>query len=157
MSAVADGVGCGLCAPAARGRGRGRGRESGAGRGGRQRSGEGRGHRAERGRRERDSIADGTALRCGRVGSRHFQSPRGFIPEGSFRGHYSKYTSSNAVWLKVLGCAPLSPEIENCWGPRTNEICAESLRATAPYSPFFCLSINLSVKKCRNGETTTSP
>ena len=29
------------------------------------------------------SIADGTALRCGRVGSRHFQSPRGFIPEGS--------------------------------------------------------------------------
>ena len=53
-----------MCAPAARGRGR----ESGE-----QRSGEGRGHRAERGRRERDSIADGTALRCGRVGSRHFQ------------------------------------------------------------------------------------
>ena len=24
---------------------------------------------------QRDSIADGTALRCGRVGSRHFQSP----------------------------------------------------------------------------------
>ena len=40
-------AGCGLCA-----------RESGEGRGGRQRSGEGRGHRAER-----DSIADGTALR----------------------------------------------------------------------------------------------
>ena len=52
------------------------------------------------------SIADGTALRCGRVGSRHFRSPRGFIPEGS---------------LFV------------------------SLRATATYSPFFCLSINLSV------------
>ena len=50
MSAVADGVGCGLCAPAARGRGRGRGRESGE-----QRSGEGTG--------QRDSIADGTALR----------------------------------------------------------------------------------------------
>ena len=48
MSAVADGVGCGLCAPAARGR------ESGAG-------------------RERDSIADGTALHRGRVGSRHFR------------------------------------------------------------------------------------
>ena len=46
MSAVADGVGCGLCAPAARGRGR----ESGE-----QRSGEGTG--------QRDSIADGTALR----------------------------------------------------------------------------------------------
>ena len=120
----------------------------------RERSGEGRGHRAERGRRERDSIADGTALRCGRGGSRHFRRHRGFIPEGSFRGHYPKYTSSNAVWLKVLGCAPLSPEIENCWGPRTNEICAESLRATATYSPFFCLSINLSVKKCRNAVTT---
>ena len=25
---------------------------------------------------QRDSIADGTALRCGRVGSRHFQSPK---------------------------------------------------------------------------------
>ena len=46
-----------------------------AGESGEQRSGEGRGHRAERGRRERDSIADGTALRCGRVGSRHFQKP----------------------------------------------------------------------------------
>ena len=43
-------AGCGLCAPAARGRGRGRGRESGE-----QRSGEGTG--------QRDSIADGTALR----------------------------------------------------------------------------------------------
>ena len=61
MSAVADGVGCGLCAPAARGRGRGRGRESGE-----QRSGEGTG--------QRDSIADGTALHCGRVGSRHFEN-----------------------------------------------------------------------------------
>ena len=49
MSAVADGVGCGLCAPAARGRGR----ENGE-----QRSGEGR----RRHRAERDSIADGTAL-----------------------------------------------------------------------------------------------
>ena len=71
-----------------------------------------------------------TAVYCGRGGSRHFRRHRRFIPEGSFRGHYPKYTSSNAVWLKVLGCAPLSPEIENCWGPRTNEICAESLRAT---------------------------
>ena len=53
MSAVADGVGCGLCAPAARGRGRGRGRESGE-----RRSGEGRGHRVVK-----LSIADGTALR----------------------------------------------------------------------------------------------
>ena len=49
MSAVADGVGCGLCAPAARGRGR-------------ERSGEGRGQQREH-RAERDSIADGTALR----------------------------------------------------------------------------------------------
>ena len=49
MSAVADGVGCGLCAPAARGRGRGRER----------RAAERRGARAA----ERDSIADGTALR----------------------------------------------------------------------------------------------
>ena len=56
MSAVADGVGCGLCAPAARGRGRGRGRESGDC--GEQRSREGRGHRVVK-----LSIADGTALR----------------------------------------------------------------------------------------------
>ena len=70
-----------------RGRERGGAGSSGAGRagrGGRQRSGEGRGHRAERGRRERDSIADGTALRCGRVGNRHFrESPFGlsfFVP-----------------------------------------------------------------------------
>ena len=58
MSAVgsSDGVGRAVCAPAARGRGR----ESGE-----QRSGEGTG--------QRDSIADGTALRCGRVGSRHFE------------------------------------------------------------------------------------
>ena len=33
--------------------------------------GAGAGERAERA--ERDSIADGTALRCGRVGSRHFE------------------------------------------------------------------------------------
>ncbi len=31
-----------------------------------------------------DCIADGTALRCGRGGSRHSQSPRGFIPRGLF-------------------------------------------------------------------------
>ena len=42
-------AGCGLCAPAARGRGR-------------ERSGEGRGQRESTG--QRDSIADGTALRC---------------------------------------------------------------------------------------------
>ena len=53
VSAVADGVGCGLCAPAARGRGRGAG-DSGAERG------EGTGQREGA---ERDSIADGTALR----------------------------------------------------------------------------------------------
>ena len=37
--------------------------------------GEGTGQRegAEREGAERDSIADGTALRCGRVGSRHFE------------------------------------------------------------------------------------
>ena len=41
----------------------------------------GAGERAERGegsrerQGQRDSIADGTALRCGRVGSRHFQKP----------------------------------------------------------------------------------
>ena len=59
-------AGCGLCAPAARGRGRAEGR--------------GRGARAA----ARDSIADGTALRCGRVGSRHFRRHRGFIPRGLF-------------------------------------------------------------------------
>ena len=55
MSAVADGVGCGLCAPAARGRGRGRGRERRAAERGERRGG--------RQQRERDSIANGTALR----------------------------------------------------------------------------------------------
>ena len=30
------------------------------------------------------SIADGTALRCGRGGSRHFRRHRGFIPRGLF-------------------------------------------------------------------------
>ena len=29
-----------------------------------------------------------------------------------------------------------------------------ALKVAATYSPFFCLSINLSVKKRRNGETT---
>ena len=55
------GVGCGLCAPAARGRGR-------------ERSGEGRGqqreHRAERQHRRWYC----TAVYCGRVGSRHFEA-----------------------------------------------------------------------------------
>ena len=51
MSAVADGVGCGLCAL----------------------TGAWRGEAAEP---PTHSIADGTALRCGRVGSRHFRKPR---------------------------------------------------------------------------------
>ena len=77
MSAVADGVGCGLCAPAARGRGRGRRRET--------RRDEGRGHRAERGRRERDSIADGTALRniVGEEVAATFGDTEDLFPEGS--------------------------------------------------------------------------
>ena len=47
---------------------------------------------------ERDSIADGTALRCGRVGSRHFRRHRGFIPEGSFRGHYPRTCDKTTFW-----------------------------------------------------------
>ena len=54
-----------------------------AGRGGRQRSGERRGQQRES-TEQRDSIADGTALRCGRGGSRHFRRHRGFIPRGLF-------------------------------------------------------------------------
>ena len=57
--------------------------------------GEGAGERAEssgaerRGQQrerqgQRDSIADGTALRCGRGGSRHFRRHRGSIPRGLF-------------------------------------------------------------------------
>ena len=66
------------------------------------------------------------------------------------------YTSSNTVWLKVLGYAPLSPEIENCWGPRTNEICAESLRATGYLlTIFFASPLICPSKKCRNAVTTT--
>ena len=36
--------------------------------------------------------------------------------EQRHRGHYPRHTSSNAVWLKVLGYAPLSPKIENVLG-----------------------------------------
>ena len=70
MSAVADGVGCGLCAPAARGR------ESGEQRSGQRRETAGRrgARAAERDRVVKLNIADGTALRCGRVGSRHFEN-----------------------------------------------------------------------------------
>ena len=51
-------------------------------RGARHRAGaEGRGRAAQA--PPTHSIADGTALHRGRVGSRHFQSPRGFFPEGS--------------------------------------------------------------------------
>ena len=80
---------------------------------------------------ERDSIADGTALRyiVGEEVAATFGDTEDLFPEGSFRGHYPMYTSSNTVWLKVLGYAPLSPRIENYWGPRTNEICVMSLRA----------------------------
>ena len=57
MSAVADGVGCARL------------RRAGAGESGAER---GAGSRESTG--QRDSIADGTALRCGRGGSRHFEN-----------------------------------------------------------------------------------
>ena len=70
MSAVADGVGCGLCAPAARGRGR--------------ESGEGRGQQRES-TGQRDSIADGTALRntVGEEVAATFGDTEDLFPEGS--------------------------------------------------------------------------
>ena len=73
------GVGCARLRRAGEGAGAGERAErrgagdSGAGRGGRQRSGEGQGQQRE-GTGQRDSIADGTALRCGRGGSRHFEN-----------------------------------------------------------------------------------
>ena len=68
------GVGCARLRRAGEGAGAGERAE----RGGAER-GEGTGQREGR---ERDSIADGTALRCGRVGSRHFR-------ESSFRDSLS--------------------------------------------------------------------
>ena len=63
-------MGCGVRAEGAmRGVGCARLRRAGAG----ERAERGEGSRERQG--QRDSIADGTALRCGRVGSRHFQSP----------------------------------------------------------------------------------
>ena len=77
-------MGCGVRAEGAmRGVGCARLRRAGAGESGAERGaaeGRGRGARAA----ARDSIADGTALRCGRVGSRHFRRHRGFIPRGLF-------------------------------------------------------------------------
>ena len=75
-------AGCGLCAPAARGRGRGRGRESGERRSGQRReTAERRGARAA----ERDSIADGTALRyiVGEEVAATFGDTEDLFPEGS--------------------------------------------------------------------------
>ena len=96
-------------------------RRAGAGESGERRSGQRRetAERRGRGRRERDSIADGTALRniVGEEVAATFGDTEDLFPEGSFRGHYPMYTSSNAVWLKVHGHAPLSPRIENYWGP----------------------------------------
>ena len=51
------------------------------------------------------SIADGTALRCGRVGSRHFQSPRGFFPEGSL---FVSLRATGYLLTIFLFCLPLS-------------------------------------------------
>ena len=68
---------------AMRGVGCARLRRAGAGESGAERGeaeGRGRGARAA----ARDSIADGTALRCGRVGSRHFEKPLGFVLGASF-------------------------------------------------------------------------
>ena len=71
-----------MCATAARGRGRER--RAAEQRGARA---QGTGQRERQGQRDRVvklSIADGTALRCGRGGSRHFRRHRGFIPRGLF-------------------------------------------------------------------------
>ena len=118
MSAVADGVGCARLRRA--GEGAARERESGEQRSGQRReTAERRGARAA----ERDSIADGTALRCGRVGSRHFESskfmlgalfvcdaiyspshwgPREFLILGESGAHPSIY-SLNVVWAHRRG------------------------------------------------------
>ena len=99
MSAVADGVGCGLCAPAARGRER--------------RAAERRRARAA----ERDSIADGTALRnivreevAATFGDTEDLSPRAlclcrYAPPATyshalsaFRGHYPCTCDKTTFW-----------------------------------------------------------
>ena len=70
-------MGCGVLAEGAmRGVGCARLRRAGAGESGERRSGQRRETAERRGARaaERDSIADGTALRCGRGGSRHFEN-----------------------------------------------------------------------------------
>ncbi len=68
-------MGCGVRAEGAmRGVGCARLRRAGEGAGAGERAESSGAERRGRGARaaERDSIADGTALRCGRVGSRHF-------------------------------------------------------------------------------------
>ena len=57
----------------------------------------------------RDSIADGTALRCGRVGSRHFQNL-----------DIERYRGSLFVWRCYLLSFPSgAPRISNSWGERS--------------------------------------
>jgi len=71
------GVGCARLRRAGEGAGAGEraraGERAKAGRGGRLRRRETAERRGAR-TAERDSIADGTALRCGKVGSRHFEN-----------------------------------------------------------------------------------
>ena len=47
--------------------------------------------------------------------------------ESTFRGHYPRHTSSNAVWLKVLGYAPLSQKIKNVFGTPQSCVLTHSL------------------------------
>ena len=94
MSAVADGVGRAVCALT---------RAEGA------RAWE-RGGRAA----HTPSIADGTALHRGRVGSRHFQSPRGFFPEGSL------FVSLRATgYLLTRAACLLSVRLKKCRNKET--------------------------------------
>ena len=57
------------------------------------------------------SIADGTALHRGRVGSRHFQRHRGFFPEGSL---FVSLRATGSLLTIFLFCLPLSVRQKKC-------------------------------------------
>ena len=96
MSAVADGVGRAVCALT---------RAEGA------RAWE-RGGRAA----HTPSIADGTALHRGRVGSRHFQRHRGFFTEGSL---FVSLRATGSLLTIFLFCLPLSVRQKKCRNEET--------------------------------------
>ena len=67
--------------------------------------GQARQSRAERAEPPTHSIADGTALRCGRVGSRHFRKPLGFVLGASlFVGVIIPFPAAVGISFRAMPC-----------------------------------------------------